>query len=139
MQDETPVRADALQNGNVLVCVIDDDAAVRETISTMLNRAGFKTVQAGDGNIGLQVVARSMPAVVVTDILMPNREGIETIMLLKEKFPKIGVLAISGSIPPGPVGYLETAKVLGADDCLAKPFKADELVRKVTNLAARAN
>jgi len=121
----------------VLVCVIDDDALVRATICGVLNHAGFATVEASDGDIGLQVVKRSNPAVVVTDILMPNREGIETILLLKAEFPNIGVLAISGSYASEASLYLETAKTLGADDCLAKPFRADELIKRVTSLASR--
>jgi CheY-like chemotaxis protein len=122
---------------SVLVCVIDDDDLVRQTICGVLNNAGFSTVEASDGDIGLQVVRRSNPAVVVTDILMPNREGIETILLLKAEFPNIGVLAISGSYAPESALYLESAKTLGADDCLAKPFRADELVKRVTRLSSR--
>ena len=139
MPDEMTAPGGEAPPKKVLVCVIDDDAMVRGTICGVLNHAGFATVQASDGDKGLQVVAQSKPAVVVTDIIMPNREGIETILALKAQFPTIGVLAISGSYSPGPISYLETAQALGADDCLAKPFKADELVGKVTRLAARAS
>lgn len=119
-----------------LVCVIDDDARIREAVCDILGRAGFETVQAADGDAGLEVVAREHPQVVVTDIIMPNREGIETIQMLKERFPDIGVLAISGSYSPGSVDFLEMAQCLGADDCLAKPFKPADLVSRVSTLAA---
>lgn len=120
-----------------VVCVIDDDARLREAICSILKYAGYATVQAEDGAIGLALVAREKPAVVVTDIIMPNREGIETIRMLKEKFPSIPVLAMSGSQSPGR-NYLEWAEAIGADDCVAKPFGPAELLRKVANLVARA-
>lgn len=124
------------QDARKLVCVIDDDPRIREAVCDVLGRAGFATVQAGDGEAGLEVVAREHPDVVVTDIIMPNREGIETIQMLKEKFPAVRVLAISGSYSPGSVDFLEMAQCLGADDCLAKPFKPAELVSRVSTLAA---
>lgn len=120
-----------------LVCVIDDDARLREAICSILKHAGYATVEADDGAVGLSVVARDKPAVVVTDIVMPNREGIETIRMLKDKFPDIPVLAMSGSHSPGR-DYLEWAEAIGADDCVAKPFGPAELLRKVGNLVARA-
>jgi len=73
--------------------------------------------------------------VVITDIVMPNREGIETIQALKHHFPNIPVLAMSGSHTAGK-NYLEWADRIGADDCLAKPFHPAELVEKVKRLAA---
>lgn len=118
-----------------LVCVIDDDARIREAVCDILDRAGFATVQAPDGEAGLEVVAREHPQVVVTDIIMPNREGIETIQMLKDKFPSVRVLAMSGSYSPGSVDFLEMAQCLGADDCLAKPFKPADLVARVSTLA----
>jgi DNA-binding response OmpR family regulator len=120
-----------------LVCVIDDDARLREAICSILKHAGYATVEADDGAVGLDVVAREKPAVVVTDIVMPNREGIETIRMLKDKFPNVPILAMSGSHSPGR-NYLEWAEAIGADDCVAKPFGPAELLRKVGSLAARA-
>jgi DNA-binding response OmpR family regulator len=120
-----------------IVCVIDDDARLREAICSILTYAGYATVQADDGAVGLDVVAREKPALVLTDIVMPNREGIETIRMLKDKFPNIPVLAMSGSHSPGR-NYLEWAEAIGADDCVAKPFGPAELLRKVGNLLARA-
>jgi CheY-like chemotaxis protein len=82
-------------------------------------------------------VTKVKPAIVVTDIVMPNREGIETIQALKQHFPNIPVLAMSGSFSPGK-DYLEWAAAMGADDCLAKPFRPAELVEKVKRLVANA-
>jgi CheY-like chemotaxis protein len=119
-----------------LVCVIDDDERLRRAVCTVLDDAGYVTAQAGDGDAGLKLVAERRPAVVVTDIVMPNREGIETIQMLKAQFPELPVLAISGSFNPGSVDYLELAQVFGANDCLAKPFKPADLLAKVKALAA---
>jgi DNA-binding NtrC family response regulator len=119
-----------------LVCVIDDDASVRNTVCMMLDRAGYETVQASDGEIGMKLVAERNPSVVVTDLIMPNQEGIETIQLLKERFPKLPVLAISGSFNAGTVDYLELARCMGANEVLAKPFKSAQLLEKIEALFA---
>jgi CheY-like chemotaxis protein len=141
MSDRTPLEhgsnADGANGAGHVVCVIDDDARLREAICSILNRAGYTTVQADDGAVGLEVVAREKPSVVLTDIVMPNREGIETIQILKSKFPHIPVLAMSGSHSPGK-NYLEWAEAIGADDCVAKPFGPAELLRKIGELVARA-
>lgn len=128
--------SDALSAAPV-VCVIDDDARLREAICSILKHAGYATVQADDGAVGLEVVARENPAVVLTDIVMPNREGIETIQILKSKFPDLPVLAMSGSHSPGK-NYLEWAHAIGADDCVAKPFGPAELLQKIGKLVGRA-
>lgn len=120
-----------------VVCVIDDDARLREAICSVLEHAGFAPVQASDGNIGFDVVSKMKPVIVVTDIVMPNREGIETIQALKQHFPNIPVLAMSGSHTAGR-NYLEWADAIGADDCLAKPFRPAELLEKVKRLVANA-
>jgi CheY-like chemotaxis protein len=130
-------NADSANGAGPVVCVIDDDARLREAICSILHHAGYTTVQADDGAVGLDVVARENPAVVLTDIVMPNREGIETIQMLKDKFPHIPVLAMSGSHSPGK-NYLEWAEAIGADDCVAKPFGPAELLQKIGRLVSRA-
>jgi DNA-binding response OmpR family regulator len=121
-----------------VVCVIDDDARLREAICAILEQAGFAPIQAGDGNIGFDVVSKMKPAVVITDIVMPNREGIETIQALKQHFPDLPVLAMSGSYSPGK-NYLDWAQAIGADDCLAKPFRPAQLVEKVKSLVSKGH
>jgi DNA-binding response OmpR family regulator len=137
MSSTTPSTEPSARSDRQIVCVIDDDARLREAICSVLEHAGFAPVQASDGNIGFDVVAKVKPVVVVTDIIMPNREGIETIQALKQHFPKIPILAMSGSYSPGK-NYLEWADAIGADDCLAKPFHPAALIEKVKRLAATA-
>jgi len=117
-----------------LICVIDDDESVRQTVGRILRGAGYAVVDARDGEIGLRVIERELPAMIVTDIVMPNREGIETIREAKQRFPAIPIIAISGGGRLGPDGFLELAVKLGADDCLAKPFRPEELLDKVSRL-----
>src|SRR5262249_16255613 len=85
-----------------------------------------------DGEAGLRVVERDSPAMIVTDIVMPNREGIETIREAKQRFPAIPIIAISGGGRLGPDGFLDLALKLGADDCLAKPFRPRDMLDKVS-------
>jgi CheY-like chemotaxis protein len=117
-----------------LICVIDDDDAVRQTICRILTGAGYAVVEARDGRMGLKAIAETQPAMVITDIVMPNREGIETIMEAKQRFAHIPILAISGGGRMEPDGFLDLAVKLGANDCLAKPFRPQELLGKVVTL-----
>lgn len=119
-----------------MVCVIDDDEHVRTTLAEILRRSGYGVVLACDGDMGLEVVERTAVDIVVTDIVMPNREGIETIREIRRRFPHVRVLAISGGgSKSSSTDFLELAYALGADDVLAKPFRMAELLHKVGKLA----
>ncbi len=120
------------------VCVVDDDPTVRQTICSMLESAGYQTSQAHDGKAGLREIERSAAAVAVLDIIMPDHEGIETIALVKERFPNVQILAISGGGTVGPETYLTMARGMGADATLAKPFRADKVLPIVADLIRRA-
>jgi DNA-binding response OmpR family regulator len=128
----TPVAAAT----SPLVCVIDDDEQVRATLAEILRRSGYAVVMASDGDMGLEVVEQSNPAIVITDIVMPNREGIETIREIRSRFPEVRILAISGGgSKSSSTDFLELAYALGADDVLAKPFRMAELLHKMGKLA----
>lgn len=118
-----------------VVCVIDDDELVRRTISDVLKGAGFETVEAEDGNAGLDLIESSKAKVAVIDIVMPVREGHDVIVDATRRFPALKVLAVSGGGSSGPTDYLELAQQLGAHDVLAKPFRNAELIAKVKRLA----
>lgn len=118
-----------------MVCVIDDDEHVRTTLAEILRRSGYDVVLASDGDVGLQLVETKRPDIVVTDIVMPNREGIETIREIRSRFPNVRILAMSGGGSKSTsTDFLELAYALGADDVLAKPFRMAELLHKMGKL-----
>jgi len=121
-------------DAEICVCVIDDDAGIRDLVSRVLRRAAFATVEAHDGVDGLNAVERSNANIVVTDMTMPNGGGAFVIPELKRRFPRVRILAMSGGDVAGR-NFRDVATELGADDCLSKPFRLADLVGKVSALA----
>ena len=111
------------------ILVIDDEQLIRLQIRSALELEGYVVHEAANGNEGLARIAEAAPDVVITDILMPDKEGIETILELRRSHPKIRIIAISGGGRTGNKDFLRTAKHLGADRTLAKPFGLAELLR----------
>jgi DNA-binding response OmpR family regulator len=110
---------------------------MRRTAGRMLRRGGHKVVEAEDGAEGLRVFRTERPDVVVSDIVMPEKEGIETILELRREDPTLLILAISGDLT-GSATYLHFAEMLGANGTLAKPFRAADLLREIDNLMRRS-
>lgn len=122
-----------------VVCVIEDDAAVRETVCNHLIGAGLEALAAPDGDSGLEIIAKRDASVAIVDIFMPGKEGLETISELKAKFPLVKILAITGGGVSMPAKEtLSLADALGADDLLPKPFRRDVLIQKVFSLLGRS-
>ena len=116
------------------VIVIDDDPAVRSVLVAAFNRAGCETRWAVDGRAGVKLFNAEPAHLVVTDIVMPNQEGIETILQLKRCEPAPRVIAISGGGRLGGRDFLLWASHLGADATLAKPFRTSELIEVARTL-----
>lgn len=116
------------------VLLVDDDTLVRTSLAYALEDAGHVVVQAVNGDDGLAALARDSFEVVVLDILMPEREGIETIREIRKKSTTLPVLAISGGDKTGWSDFLRMASALGANDTMAKPFTATEFVERVARL-----
>ena len=110
------------------VLVIDDIEFTRNTISRMLIRNGYDVVEAANGKEGIAFYHKYKPDIVLTDILMPEMEGLETIKSLIEISPKLPVIAITGSTD---TPFLDVALKLGASCGLYKPFKQAELLETV--------
>jgi DNA-binding response OmpR family regulator len=119
------------------ILVIDDDHLVRYALTKVLHRSGYDVVTASDGNRGMTVFRDESPDIVITDIIMPEQEGIETIAMLRHERPEVKIIAISGGGRIRNVDFLEMARSLGADDVISKPFEAEELLSRVRRLTAR--
>ena len=120
------------------VLVIDDSAEMRRMLLSMLDSAGHHPYAAVDGVEGVALYARYRPDLVITDILMPNMEGIETIRELRRISPAVKILAISGSGGYGGPNYLAAARELGADEVLTKPVRAVEFYAVVNRMLGLA-
>jgi DNA-binding response OmpR family regulator len=118
------------------ILIIDDEPLVRKTIRAALETSHHQISEASDGRIGIQMVASELPDVVITDMLMPEQEGAETISHLRAAYPGTKILAISGGGRVKNTEYLVMAAKLGADEVLAKPFEPAELIEKVSQLCA---
>lgn len=113
------------------ILIIDDEALVRYTIRDALGEAGHEVSEAENGEVGLARLAAAPVDLVITDILMPEKEGLATIGEIKARWPALPVIAISGGGRVGKSGFAEAATALGADAALAKPFTAAELLAAV--------
>ena len=114
------------------VLVIDDERDVRETISDNLKEWGYDVIQAENGNRGLAILkCRNPPHIVITDIIMPDKEGLETIIEIRQRFPYIKLIAISGSGQWKKYDFLAMAKKFGADACLPKPLDMERLEQAI--------
>jgi CheY-like chemotaxis protein len=120
------------------ILLIDDDATVRYALKQVLERAGHQVDEASDGLIGIEKCTAARPDVVVTDIIMPNQEGIETIIKLKRLAPEVAIIAMSGGGRTGNRDFLAMAEKLGAAKVMAKPFRPKELVEAVAALLPQA-
>jgi CheY-like chemotaxis protein len=116
------------------IVVIDDEPRYCRLIAQVLIGAGHDIRQAGDGAEGLRMCRQRSPALVITDLVMPGMEGIETILQLSREHPEVPVLAISGAEPASV--YLRAATALGAASSLSKPFTVNQLLTAVDGLLA---
>jgi DNA-binding NtrC family response regulator len=118
------------------ILVIDDDALVRTTLEYLLRDAGYEIATAEDGVRGMAMFRSEQPDLVITDIIMPEQEGIQTVIEMRKAKPDAKIIAISGSRRIGNADFLKMARSLGAMDVLSKPFDADELLTIVENCLA---
>jgi CheY-like chemotaxis protein len=117
-----------------VILVIDDSSAARQYVRMALAGAGHAVIEAGDGQAGLALFHEQRPHLVITDLVMPVKDGIETIRELRKHDPEVAILAISGSSPAFAHLYLSAARKLGAHATLSKPFQATELCQAVERL-----
>ncbi|HEY1494459.1 MAG TPA: response regulator [Candidatus Solibacter sp.] len=120
--------------GGRTILVIDDDAAVSALLRRVLSGAGYRVLVAADGKRGMAVLEQQPVDLVITDLVMPEQEGLETVTQLHVQRPKLPVIAISGAFGGS---FLKAAGMLGASATLAKPIAPDALLRVVEELVGR--
>ena len=120
------------------ILVVDDEEFVRVTLRQMLEKAGHQVFEAANGVEALCALEKHEANLVITDIIMPEKEGIETIMELRRRKPGLKIIAISGGGRTGNTIYLDLAKSFGATNILAKPFKTGEVQDLVSRTMAQA-
>jgi CheY-like chemotaxis protein len=110
------------------ILVIDDEPLIRETVVTLLTREGFSVEEASDGAAGIAMFHKNPPDVVITDVFMPNRDGIEVVRELKRSYPHTKIIAMTGGGQTRMLEIGSAAKLLGADHILHKPFERESLL-----------
>lgn len=108
------------------ILVVDDDPGVREVIRTMLESAGYKVCIAANGKEAMKILKADGIDLILTDLVMPEQEGIETIKALRHEYPELKVIAMSGAFGGD---YLRIAAYLGAHGTLAKPIQMEALLK----------
>jgi CheY-like chemotaxis protein len=130
-QDKPEHRAGALRR----LLVVDDNEDMRQSMKRLLERFGYEVQIASDGARALEVQQASAADVLITDIFMPDTDGLETISHFRRDFPDVKIIAMSGGGPSlRDADYLSTATVAGADAVLRKPFAMDTLLETVRRL-----
>lgn len=120
------------------ILIIDDEESVRFTLTKALKAAHHEIHQASDGNKALEILTEQEIDLVVTDILMPNREGLETIGAIRMNWPTVKIIAISGGGRIRSLEFLKVAERFGANETLRKPFSMSELRHTVSTVLDRA-
>ena len=116
------------------VLIIDDEAPIRSMLKLMLERDGYEVAEAPDGIEGIRVYRQKPADLIITDLIMPNKDGIGMIIDLKKEFPNVKIIAMSGGGLNKPEGYLKGAKKLGAACTLTKPIDRDEMLRAIKDV-----
>ena len=113
------------------ILVADDEELARFTIREILESAGHEVTEATNGDEAIAKQQATPFDLLVTDIIMPEKEGVETIIELKKEFPDLKIIGISGGGRTRNMDFLQLAKQFGAEKILAKPFTEDELLENV--------
>lgn len=115
------------------VLVVEDHAPMRAVMAAVLESMGHQVFEAGDGREALRVQAEAQAELMLTDLFMPEMEGLETIRQMRSRYPDLRIMAVSGGSSRGEAGdYLEMARKFGASAALRKPFTIKEMTAAVT-------
>jgi DNA-binding response OmpR family regulator len=116
------------------VLVVDDSADIRGMLQAQLEMEGFEVATAPDGARALALLGRERVDLIITDLFMPDKDGIETILEIREKHPAVQIVAMSGWDSRQGSDYLKVAREIGAVRTLKKPFELTDIVKIVRDL-----
>lgn len=118
------------------ILLVDDDQQFRSMLGAVLSRAGYEVQEACNGNEATEMYRSHQPDLVITDLIMPDKEGLETIREIRHSNPDARIIAMSGGGRNGFVSYLRVARTFGAQVVLDKPFSHQEILEAVRGVLA---
>ena len=116
------------------ILLIDDDNHFREMFAELLRRNNYEVIETSDGRYATELYAEHRPALVITDIIMPEKEGIETILDLRRMHGNLKIIAISGGGRTNAMDNLRSARLLGADQTFEKPFENSDILKAIKEI-----
>ena len=116
------------------ILVFDDEPSILLMLKKMLEKAGHEVEIALNGSDGMELFKKNKPDLLITDIIMPNKDGLEVVLELRKKYPELKIIAISGGGRIHPEGYLPSAKHFGANLIFQKPLVQKEFLEAVSSL-----
>jgi len=116
------------------ILVVDDDPQVRSMLVRFLKSSGFEVSEAEDGGEALRIISSSEIDLIILDLIMPGKEGLETLMTLRKSGNTSKVIAVSGGAKSVSTDFLPVAQKLGADAILRKPFRIETLLNTIQEL-----
>ena len=116
------------------IIVIDDEPSILLMLKKMLEKAGHEVDIALNGSDGFELFEKFKPDLIITDIIMPQKDGLEVVLELRRKHPDLKIIAISGGGRIHPEGYLPSAKHFGANMIFQKPLVQKEFLQAVSSL-----
>ena len=116
------------------ILIVEDDKDLREMLKTSLLKKKYTVLEASNGKDALSHFKPAITDLVITDLIMPDEDGLKVIMKIKEIKPSTKIIAISGGGKAGPGNYLNLAIALGADEIFSKPFSIIDLLKKIDEL-----
>jgi DNA-binding response OmpR family regulator len=121
------------------ILIVEDDNDLREMLKVSLMRRKYTVLEASNGKEALSRIKPSLIDMVITDIIMPDEDGLKVIMKFREIKPSIKIIAISGGGKAGPGNYLSMARALGADEIFSKPFSINALLIRIDEILNNEN
>ena len=118
------------------ILFIDDDPSFAAEMKFLLQENGFEVVTANDGDLALRILKEQKFDLVITDLLLIKTHGMEVILHMREFYPKVKIITISGGGWASSHLHLEAARLIGSDSCLAKPFQVSELISEIERVIA---